>query len=179
MHELCNGGRFLDPLFFGEYPPSMQKLVGKRLPKITPKMSRLLVGSLDFLGINHYTTLYARNDRTRIRKLVLQDAATDAAVITTCKMPKHWTICVRVCVPTVYWRRQELIVFLLVLNFSFQAWSRYRWKGMSQSLTENYILAWGLIQNISAHDLSLFPGSLSLVTYSPVGNPEVSETCEG
>ncbi|KAG5551139.1 hypothetical protein RHGRI_009535 [Rhododendron griersonianum] len=76
-------GWFLDPLFFGEYPPSMQKLVGKRLPKITPKMSRLLVGSLDFLGINHYTTLYARNDRTRIRKLVLQDAATDAAVITT------------------------------------------------------------------------------------------------
>ncbi|KAI8557662.1 hypothetical protein RHMOL_Rhmol04G0027900 [Rhododendron molle] len=76
-------GWFLDPLFFGEYPPSMQKLVGKRLPKITPKMSRLLIGSLDFLGINHYTTLYARNDRTRIRKLVLQDAATDAAVITT------------------------------------------------------------------------------------------------
>lgn len=67
----------------------MQKLVGKRLPKITPKMSRLLVGSLDFIGINHYTTLYARNDRTRIRKLVLQDAATDAAVITTGKMPKH------------------------------------------------------------------------------------------
>lgn len=76
-------GWFLDPLFFGKYPPSMQKLVGKRLPKITHKMSTSLVGSLDFLGINHYTTMYTRNDRTRIRKLVLQDAWTDAAVITT------------------------------------------------------------------------------------------------
>lgn len=86
--SLCNCYRFLDPLFFGEYPPSMQKLVGKRLPKITHKMSTSLVGSLDFLGINHYTTMYTRNDRTRIRKLVLQDAWTDAAVITTCKIIK-------------------------------------------------------------------------------------------
>ncbi|KAA8523782.1 hypothetical protein F0562_010205 [Nyssa sinensis] len=76
-------GWFLDPLLLGEYPLSMQKLVGQRLPEITPEMSRLLLGSLDFVGINHYTTLYARNDRTRIRKLVLQDASSDAAVITT------------------------------------------------------------------------------------------------
>ncbi|XP_042486653.1 putative beta-glucosidase 41 isoform X2 [Macadamia integrifolia] len=76
-------GWFLDPLFFGEYPHSMQNLVDDRLPTITPKMSQSLLGSLDFVGLNHYTTLYARNDRTRIRKLVLQDASTDAAVITT------------------------------------------------------------------------------------------------
>ncbi|XP_057465563.1 putative beta-glucosidase 41 isoform X1 [Actinidia eriantha] len=72
-------GWFLDPLLYGEYPISMQKLVGERLPKIAHKVSR----SLDFLGINHYTTLYARNDRTRVRKFVMQDASTDAAVITT------------------------------------------------------------------------------------------------
>uniref|UniRef100_A0A6N2MI41 Beta-glucosidase n=1 Tax=Salix viminalis TaxID=40686 RepID=A0A6N2MI41_SALVM len=76
-------GWFLDPLFFGKYPLSMKKLVGERLPEITQGMSKLLVGSLDFVGINHYTTLYARNDRTRIRKLILQDASSDAAVITT------------------------------------------------------------------------------------------------
>ncbi|PIA58417.1 hypothetical protein AQUCO_00500383v1 [Aquilegia coerulea] len=76
-------GWFLDPLFFGNYPLSMQTLVGDRLPEITPKMSKFLVGSLDFIGLNHYTTLYARNDRNRIRKLVLQDASSDAAVITT------------------------------------------------------------------------------------------------
>ncbi|XP_010644313.1 putative beta-glucosidase 41 [Vitis vinifera] len=74
---------FLDPLFFGEYPLSMQRLVGKRLPEISPKTAKFLLGSLDFVGINHYTTLYARNDRTRIRKFILRDASSDAAVITT------------------------------------------------------------------------------------------------
>ncbi|KAL7087809.1 hypothetical protein ACP275_13G091000 [Erythranthe tilingii] len=76
-------GWFLDPLLLGNYPVSMQKLVAERLPKITYEISQLLKGSLDFIGINHYTTLYARNDRTRIRKFVLQDASSDSAVITT------------------------------------------------------------------------------------------------
>lgn len=76
-------GWFLDPLFFGHYPKSMQELVGSRLPEITPEISKLLTKSLDFVGINHYTTLYARNDRTRFRKFVLQDASTDSAVITS------------------------------------------------------------------------------------------------
>ncbi|OWM81223.1 hypothetical protein CDL15_Pgr007254 [Punica granatum] len=76
-------GWFLDPLFFGDYPDSMRTLVGERLPEISLEMSKLLRGSLDFVGINHYTTLYARNDRTGIRKLILQDASSDAAVITT------------------------------------------------------------------------------------------------
>ncbi|XP_059647408.1 putative beta-glucosidase 41 isoform X2 [Cornus florida] len=76
-------GWFLDPLLLGGYPLSMQKLVGKRLPEINPEVSRLLVGTLDFVGINHYTTLYARNDRTRIRKFILQDASSDNGVITT------------------------------------------------------------------------------------------------
>lgn len=61
----------------------MQRLVGKRLPEISPKTAKFLLGSLDFVGINHYTTLYARNDRTRIRKFILRDASSDAAVITT------------------------------------------------------------------------------------------------
>ncbi|WCJ31314.1 beta glucosidase 41 [Euphorbia peplus] len=76
-------GWFLDPLFFGRYPLSMENLVGERLPAITQKMSKFILGCLDFVGINHYTTLYVRNDRTRIRKFVLQDASSDASVITT------------------------------------------------------------------------------------------------
>ncbi|KAK4398452.1 putative beta-glucosidase 41 [Sesamum angolense] len=74
-------GWFLDPLLLGHYPLSMQKLVAERLPEITPETSRLLKGSLDFVGINHYTTLYARNDRTRFRKFILQDASSDSATI--------------------------------------------------------------------------------------------------
>jgi beta-glucosidase/6-phospho-beta-glucosidase/beta-galactosidase len=81
--------RFLDPLIFGEYPHSMKKLVGERLPEISSTISKFLAGSFDFVGINHYTTLYARNDRTHIRKLILQDASSDAAVIATRKMSKN------------------------------------------------------------------------------------------
>ncbi|VAI79616.1 unnamed protein product [Triticum turgidum subsp. durum] len=76
-------GWFLDPLMFGRYPASMQKLVGDRLPQFSSQESQLVSGSLDFVGINHYTTLYARNDRMRVRKLVMNDASTDAAVIST------------------------------------------------------------------------------------------------
>lgn len=61
----------------------MKNLVGERLPEISLEISKFLMGSLDFVGLNHYTTLYARNDRTHIRKLILQDASSDNAVITT------------------------------------------------------------------------------------------------
>lgn len=81
--------RFLDPIFFGNYPSSMKSLVAERLPQITPEMSKTLMGTLDFIGFNHYTTLYVRNDRRRIEKLILQDAYSDAAVITTCKKPNQ------------------------------------------------------------------------------------------
>uniref|UniRef100_A0A161WRI5 Beta-glucosidase n=1 Tax=Daucus carota subsp. sativus TaxID=79200 RepID=A0A161WRI5_DAUCS len=76
-------GWFLEPLLFGNYPLSMQTLVGERLPDISPMVSRSLVRSLDFIGINHYTSLYAKNDKTRVRKFIMQDALSDSAVITT------------------------------------------------------------------------------------------------
>lgn len=64
----------------------MKNLVGDRLPEISPAISKFLKGSLDFVGLNHYTTLYTRNDRTGIRKFIMRDASTDAAVITTRKL---------------------------------------------------------------------------------------------
>ena len=44
---------------FEDYPNSMKDRVGKRLPSFTSEESALLKGSLDFVGINHYTTFYA------------------------------------------------------------------------------------------------------------------------
>nr|ACO95143.1 beta-thioglucoside glucohydrolase [Carica papaya] len=52
-------GWFLDPIIFGDYPSSMKKLVGKRLPQFAPWESKLLKGSIDFLGLNYYFPLYA------------------------------------------------------------------------------------------------------------------------
>jgi beta-glucosidase/6-phospho-beta-glucosidase/beta-galactosidase len=75
--------RFLGPLIYGKYPASMQSLVGARLLNFTSSESKLVAGSIDFLGINHYTSLYVRNDRTRIRKLIMDDAQTDSAIIKT------------------------------------------------------------------------------------------------
>lgn len=51
-------GWFADPIFHGDYPQSMRTLVGDRLPKFTPTESKQIKGSLDFLGLNYYTTYY-------------------------------------------------------------------------------------------------------------------------
>uniref|UniRef100_A0A453LUU4 Uncharacterized protein n=5 Tax=Triticinae TaxID=1648030 RepID=A0A453LUU4_AEGTS len=55
-------GWILDPLVFGDYPEVMKKIVGSRLPPFTKVQSELIKGSLDFIGINHYYSLYV-NDR--------------------------------------------------------------------------------------------------------------------
>ncbi|KAL3850121.1 hypothetical protein ACJIZ3_012003 [Penstemon smallii] len=57
-----NFGWFMQPLTSGEYPESMQRLVGNRLPKFTKEQSKLVKGSLDFLGLNYYTAIYAAHN---------------------------------------------------------------------------------------------------------------------
>ncbi|XP_027065676.1 beta-glucosidase 12-like [Coffea arabica] len=52
-------GWFMNPLVYGDYPPSMRILVGNRLPKFRPQQSKKLIGSYDFLGLNYYTANYA------------------------------------------------------------------------------------------------------------------------
>ncbi|POO00088.1 Glycoside hydrolase [Trema orientale] len=53
--------RFAHPVTFGYYPLSIRLAAGNRLPKFTEAESRLLKGSLDFLGLNYYTTNYAES----------------------------------------------------------------------------------------------------------------------
>lgn len=52
-------GWFSDPLIFGEYPEMMREKLGRRLPKFSIEDKKLIARSADFLGLNHYTTLYA------------------------------------------------------------------------------------------------------------------------
>ncbi|KAK4349313.1 hypothetical protein RND71_032068 [Anisodus tanguticus] len=52
-------GWFLDPITYGDYPASMRANVGRRLPKFTAEQKKLVKGSIDFLGMNYYTTQYA------------------------------------------------------------------------------------------------------------------------
>ncbi|CAI5526982.1 unnamed protein product [Closterium sp. Naga37s-1] len=50
---------FADPLFRGDYPPSMRQAVGSRLPFFSAAESSLLIGSSDFIGLNFYTAQFA------------------------------------------------------------------------------------------------------------------------
>ncbi|CAA6657407.1 unnamed protein product [Spirodela intermedia] len=74
-------GWFMDPLFFGEYPSSMRTRVGNRLPKFSPQEAVSVKGSLDFVGINYYTTYYAMNDKRKIVSVLLNDAMADSGAI--------------------------------------------------------------------------------------------------
>ncbi|KAL2331449.1 hypothetical protein Fmac_019030 [Flemingia macrophylla] len=51
----------LDPLVFGEYPSEMQSILGSQLPVFSLEEKSLIKGSLDFIGINHYGTLYVKD----------------------------------------------------------------------------------------------------------------------
>lgn len=57
-------GWFADPIYFGDYPEVMRRRLGDRLPKFSTDEQRLIQGSNDFFGLNHYTTMYASNARS-------------------------------------------------------------------------------------------------------------------
>lgn len=52
-------GWFADPVYTGDYPAVMRERLGRRLPQFTDNEKNLLKGSVDFLGLNHYSTMYA------------------------------------------------------------------------------------------------------------------------
>ncbi|KAK2998022.1 hypothetical protein RJ639_024833 [Escallonia herrerae] len=51
-------GWFMHPLVYGEYPKTMQNIVGKRLPKFTKEEVKMVKGSFDYVGINQYTAYF-------------------------------------------------------------------------------------------------------------------------
>ncbi|XP_034696060.1 beta-glucosidase 40-like [Vitis riparia] len=75
-------GWFIDPLMYGDYPKSLKDGVGSRLPNFTRDESALLKGSLDFVGINHYTTFYAEYDANNLTGTLLNDSLADSRAIT-------------------------------------------------------------------------------------------------
>ena len=54
--------RIIEPLVFGDYPQAVKKNVGSRLPSFTKVQSEAIRGTIDFIGINHYYSIYV-NDR--------------------------------------------------------------------------------------------------------------------
>ncbi|RXH73441.1 hypothetical protein DVH24_016263 [Malus domestica] len=52
---------YMNPVTKGSYPKIMQTLIGSRLPKFTKEQSNMLKGSCDFIGLNYYSSSYAKD----------------------------------------------------------------------------------------------------------------------
>ena len=63
----------------------MQSLVGHRLPKFSEQQTKLVKGSIDFLGLNYYTARYAE-DIASHSSIVNVSYSTDSHVNLTSKL---------------------------------------------------------------------------------------------
>ncbi|KAJ4838705.1 hypothetical protein Tsubulata_003146 [Turnera subulata] len=52
---------FLDPVIFGKYPREMIEILGSNLPVFSSNAREKLKNSLDFIGVNHYTSYYVQD----------------------------------------------------------------------------------------------------------------------
>ncbi|GKV13455.1 hypothetical protein SLEP1_g24457 [Rubroshorea leprosula] len=75
-------GWIINPLIYGDYPKTMRDLVGSRLPNFTKQQSRMVKGSINFLGLNYYTARYA-NDSTYYNSVNLSYTTDSRVNITT------------------------------------------------------------------------------------------------
>ncbi|KAJ8746839.1 hypothetical protein K2173_003845 [Erythroxylum novogranatense] len=51
-------GWFLHPIYHGDYPEVMREILGDRLPLFSQEEKILLRNSIDFIGLNHYTSRF-------------------------------------------------------------------------------------------------------------------------
>ncbi|KAG2402922.1 Hydroxyisourate hydrolase [Vigna angularis] len=68
----------MEPLQYGDYPISMKKNAGIRIPAFTTRESEQLKGSFDFIGLIHYTNINI-TDNSDVLKNQLRDYAADMA----------------------------------------------------------------------------------------------------
>ena len=55
-------GWFTDPIYLGDYP-KLREILGARLPQFSEAETTLLIGSSDFLWLNHYSSAMASEPR--------------------------------------------------------------------------------------------------------------------
>ncbi|XP_072959076.1 beta-glucosidase 22-like [Typha angustifolia] len=74
-------GWIIHPVVFGDYPEVMKKIAASRIPSFTKGQSELVKGAFDFIGINHYTSVYV-SDNSNGQKAGLRDYNADILAIT-------------------------------------------------------------------------------------------------
>ncbi|XP_063949487.1 beta-glucosidase 22-like isoform X2 [Daucus carota subsp. sativus] len=86
-------GWFLNPLVHGDYPDVMKKNAETRIPTFTKLESRLVKGSFDFLGLNHYSTIQVEDMSINLQ-MDVRDFTEDMAVNLICMLIiqkfSHW-----------------------------------------------------------------------------------------
>ncbi|GLJ45454.1 hypothetical protein SUGI_0957190 [Cryptomeria japonica] len=85
----------------GDYPSSMKKILGSRLPTFTKQQSKKLRGSFDSIGVNHYGTSYVF-DLPSYWVSAERDYMRDLSSNTTART--NW-------IPIVPWGLQELLEY--------------------------------------------------------------------
>lgn len=122
---------------FGNYPETMRLLVGNRLPKFTDEQSRLLKGSIDFIGLNYYTARFAEDAFTRSSS-VEASYSTDNRVNLTGKPYIHILIMSWKCIFLLlyfiffYYIFVNNYILLWMSLFDFCSWERWHsnwWTG--------------------------------------------------
>jgi beta-galactosidase len=120
-------GWFTDPVVLGDYPAVMRERLGQRLPAFSPDEQVLLRGSVDFLGLNHYTTHYASRHKPASHGIAAEDGnggmADDQDVYLSCD-------------PT--WERTDMGWFVVPWGFrKMLNWVANRYPGLPIYVTEN------------------------------------------
>ncbi|KAG2402923.1 Hydroxyisourate hydrolase [Vigna angularis] len=81
-------GWVMEPLQYGDYPISMKKNAGERIPAFTTRESEQLKGSFDFIGLIHYTNVNI-TDNSDVLKNQLRDFGADMAANTSQRTPSN------------------------------------------------------------------------------------------
>ena len=68
---------------FGDYPDIVKKNAGKRIPAFTPRESKLIKGSFDFIALNYYFTFYVRDNPGSLT-MNIRDMTADMALSIFC-----------------------------------------------------------------------------------------------
>lgn len=80
LSHLSVAFRFFEPLVSGDYPDTMRKFVGEKIPKFSENQSRSIVGAFDFIGLNYYSVLAVREKISNITDQDQRDYLIDTSV---------------------------------------------------------------------------------------------------
>ena len=69
---------------FGDYPETMKKIAGSRLPSFTSTESEMVKGSFDFIGVIHFFVVKVKDDSVSLMT-EQRDYTADQAVEQICK----------------------------------------------------------------------------------------------